>query len=251
MVQAFVLAWGLFRLPDFLERFEIISVEEDRFTPLADQVALYSRADMVVREKATGHIYVFNNKTCEKWDPTEWLFDLQMQTEAMAEGWHLKQPIAGCLVEGFVKGGRYAGLLSSRLLYAYRLKDGRLNPGSYSGGQKVFIPSIMPLREWIEQLPVDIINDSLVRSEIIPIREVLLERWIKGVVRKETDNYLYLTDPEVTEEDRLGRFDWTINKFNCRGCPFHDACFDLATIEGMVESGRLRQRVGRRTGNIL
>ena len=251
ITEAFTRGWHKYRLPQLLEDYDIISVEEERHTPLSDVVSLYSRADFVAREKASGNIIVFNNKTAQDWDLSDWLFDIQMFTEALAEEWHLKQPVAGCMVEGFVKGRRSAGFLGSRLIYAYQMKDGTLRQGTYTGGKKVFIPNIMPLSEWIEQLEPDTIANAFKRTPLIPKRERVVERWLKTVVRRETDLFLLLTDPSITEEDRLEYFEQNFSKFNCRGCPFYDACFDLADIEGMVVSGRLRLRGTRRTGNVV
>lgn len=248
--EMFVRGWAKYRLPQLLEEYELLSVEEERVTPLSDVVLLYSRADFVMRQKESGKIHVFNNKTSQDWDLSDWLFDIQMWTEALAEEWHLKEEVAGCVVEGFVKGRRSDGFLSSRLIYAYRRKDGSLYQGRYSGGQKVFIPSIMSLKEWVELLDEETVNSAFRRSPLIPKRERVVEQWLKTVVRKETETFLLLTDPDVTEADKLEHFEQNFSKFTCRGCPFYDLCYDLADVEGMVESGRLRLRTSRRTGNV-
>lgn len=246
LAKAFVLGWSAYRLPAFLAEFEILHIEKELRVPLSDSISLYARADVVVRSRADGSVWVFNHKTCSDWDALDWHFDIQMWTEALAVEWDLKEPVAGCIVEGFYKGYKRNGLFTSPLIYGYRDRRGGWHQGYTAGAEKLFIPSAMPLSEWIGQLSPDTVDTAFRRSGPIPKNDVVVDRWLKSVIRRETDIENILS-PDVSEEDRLDFFYQRISKWTCRRCPFQDVCFDRATVEDLLASGRLRRRTERRT----
>jgi hypothetical protein len=247
LVEAFVMGWGMHRLPLFLSTYEVLTVEREIKVPLSSNVILYARADVVVRERSNGAIWVFNHKTCKEWDQRDWFYDIQMITEGVAVQDDVREDVAGIVVEGFYKGERRNGFFTTPLLYAYRSKAGVLKAGYTAGWEKLFIPDVMSISEWLANPAfLAVIDVPFRRSSPITISEAMVEKWLKTLVRRETEIENILS-PDVPEEDRLDFFTQRITKKTCPWCPFEDICFERTTVEEMLKDGKLSERKERRT----
>src|SRR5215472_9078274 len=63
LVEALLRGWHLYEGKEFLEQFEVISVEEEGRAELTEGLTLMFRPDAVVRERATGDCFVISWKT--------------------------------------------------------------------------------------------------------------------------------------------------------------------------------------------
>jgi hypothetical protein len=247
LIEAFITGWHLYKQEMFFQIYKVLEVEGEIIFPVTSNVEFYTRLDALLEERSTGNVVVLNHKTCGEWNMSDWLFDPQMQTEAVAAEWSTKRNVVGCVVEGYVKGARRNGLLSNPLIYCYRNpKTGDLKPYYTAGWHKLPVTTLMPLRDWVSQLPQTVVEEHFRRSEVIPRNDPMVEGWLKELAFNETaiENYLH---PSVSEADRELFFQRRISKYTCRRCPFKPLCFNETDVETMIKDGHLRLRGERRT----
>lgn len=127
IAEGLLRAWHRVRKPLFDDQYEVISVEQEQLVALDNDVKLMVRRDCVVRNRKRGGIYVYNWKSFS-YIPSDWEQVWEHSTSRLSElcGLHdLVNPfgftteIEGVIVEGFYKGRKVEGRLSSPLLNAY------------------------------------------------------------------------------------------------------------------------------------
>ncbi len=222
--------------PEFFTTYEVVGVEEEVRVALAGDVTLMARADAVVRD-TSGSLWVVNHKTCSSWDASDWMYDVQMWTEALSMEQHYGVPVLGCIVTGFLKGGRRSGVLSTPLIYSWR--KGEKVKDLYEAGGEKFLLSEEEISEKLRRLDL---GKHFPISPPVTRNDAVVEAWLDQVVRRESENAHILSD-DATEEDRLQHFWQRFTKWTCPFCPFKDVCFGLASIQDMVDEGRLRRRI--------
>lgn len=239
LVPTFIRGWERAH-PDFFDTFEVLCVEKEVRVPLSGDVTLMARADAVLRDRS-GALWVLNHKTCTSWDSSDWMYDVQMWTEALAMEHHFGEPVLGCIITGFVKGGRYAGLLSTPLIYCWeKLKEGeREIRDVYTSGWGKFLLTQEEAEEKLRRTPD--LQKFFPISPPVTRNDAVVEAWVDQVVRREGENFHILRDG--SEEDRLMHFWQRFSKWNCPRCPFSDVCFGRSRVEDMLMAGRLRIRV--------
>ncbi len=248
LARGMFLAWVRVHARRFFDMFEVLMVEEQVPLELAAGLTLDTRSDVVVRHRQTGYVFVINWKTFGSKSGFYEAFNrsIQMWTEALAVQQKLGEPVAGTIVEGFYKGSKKRGSYSSPLLWAYEQNavwSAKYRPGwrkvpVWQTGYE--LPNgLWGQGEWIDWLPLTIVEDQFLRTTPIPINEGAVSDWLPQVVQRETD--LQHMMEEATEADRLRYFFQRFGK-QCNWCPFDDVCRQAATIESMVESGRLVKR---------
>ncbi|MGH7274487.1 MAG: PD-(D/E)XK nuclease family protein, partial [Nitrospiria bacterium] len=254
LARALVRAWYRTRYSAFIERFEILSIEEEVSALLAPNITLQGRVDAVTRDRRDGTILVWNWKSTssmkdwqQKWDD-----DIQAKTEALLTQERLGENVLGCIFEGFYKGSMYKGVSTSPLITGYvNSKTGMWRYDAPSGsGEKRAEWNKVPvwdeqhfkggLKEWIDWLPEDVVAEQFIRSEPVFKNDHEVREWLKQVVKEESDNEYVLSD-QVSEEDRLIHFKQ--NKgFRCQWCTFRPACRYEMEIGAMVDAGLLVSR---------
>lgn len=235
LIWAFVNGFPLAH-PEFFTTFTVVDVEKEVRVQLSGDVVLMARADAVVRD-LNGSLWVVNHKTCSSWDGSDWMYDVQMWTEALAMEQHYGEPVHGCLVTGFLKGGRRSGVLSTPLIYKW-VKGEREKDLYEAGGEKVLLSE----EEILSKLERLDLAKHFPLSPPVMRNDAVVEAWLDQVVRRESEN-AHMLSPEVPEEDRLQHFWQRFTKWNCPFCPFKDVCYGVATIGDMVRAGKLRERV--------
>ncbi len=108
-VEALVLAWCRVRLPRWLDEYEVVEVEAEDRVPLSDDVVLAVRADVIVRRKYDGRMFVVNFKTVGQADDRwlrSWEVDMQLMTELLAAERRHGHEFGGVIIEGLIKGRR-------------------------------------------------------------------------------------------------------------------------------------------------
>jgi hypothetical protein len=246
LAQALLKGWSRAKLPAFLEQYEIVSVEKEEVVPLTPTLALYARADAVVRDRNDGFLYVINWKsTSSKKDWTQqWTNEVQAWTEALAIESALGEPVVGCIFEGFYKGGKYDDSSTSPLIRAFWNPE--TNEWSHERRGKPWIArsaSQFPggIAAWVDFLPLDVVEDQFVRSAPIIKDDAVVRAWLAQRIRFFTDAQRFL-QPDVSEADRLEFFMQNFG-WNCRGCPYTRACQQQISIEDLVAVGELKVRL--------
>lgn len=249
LVQALTIGWFYAKREAFFEQFEVVTVEKEVEVLLSSNVALMARADAVVRDKASGELFILNWKTTSStsdWTK-HWSYDIQMWTEALAVEGALGERVAGTIVEGLYKGTRKDGKYSNYLIYGYT--DGNEWVPWYTAKKgwfkvRVDSPEGPGIEEWIKYLAKrhqEVLNGYFVRSLPILKNDAVVEEWLSQVVRIESEVDYVLE--EGSEEDRLSFFSQSFSNWNCNGCPFLDVCFKRSDLASLILSGHLTPRV--------
>ena len=248
LVEGLLRGWARVRMPDFLKEWEIISIEKEVSSLLAPNVLLQGRADAVVRHRGDGSLWVINWKTTsdmKDWT-AKWEDDIQAMTEALLTQEDLGEEVRGCIFEGLYKGREYKDLSSSSLITGFLHTSGEwkheapTGKGARTEWTKTPVWKHRPLKEWIADLPEEVVSEQFITSFPILKNDMVVREWLKQVVRKQTD-IEYMLSPSVGEEDRLIYFEQNLG-WRCRWCPFRPACRQEATLEGLVEEGLLKVR---------
>ena len=236
LAKALVLAWKRCRYDEFMDRYDILLVEEEMEVQLAPNIILQARADCVTRAKWDGSILVWNWKTTgsmRDWN-AQWTYDIQSMTEALAVQEHLGEYVQGCVFEGFFKAGVYGGVSSSPLVTGYT--DGTV----WETGGKSRTKEWQKKSTWKEfpgglPLWLDFIGtascDQFVRSAPILKNDDAVREWISEVVRFESD-VERMQDGSVPESDRL-----VFHRKNpgrrCNWCRFAPACWSGMSVDAL------------------
>ena len=114
LVEALVRGWHAVRYRSVIETYDIIAVERELTVDYPCQgqtIRQLTRPDIILRRKVDGSVFIRNLKTASRIDDKwrmKWRYDMQTFSEALAvESW-LGEPVAGTIMEGFVKGSREA-----------------------------------------------------------------------------------------------------------------------------------------------
>ncbi len=249
IARALLLGWYRVKWESFNEEFEVLMNEKEVEVLLSPKVTLQARADLVVKSRESGRNFVFNWKTTSSksnWNK-KWRHDVQSWTEALAIEDALGERIEGCIFEGFYKGTKYGGQLTSPLIYGFvREKDGRKEwrCERTQGFSKVpvFVNEFYPsLEEWLLWLPLEVLEESFIRSEVIVKNDDVVRKWISQVVREEED-ILHMMESDLSPEEQEVFF---IQRWGeqCDWCPFKDVCELRCNISDLIESGALMERI--------
>lgn len=262
LTEALVRGWHRVRYPAFTHQYEVVDIERERRTLLAPNVTLASRGDILVRDRVSADLILFNWKTTsatKDWD-IKWTRDVQAWTECLAEEHAKGEKVAGCVFEGLYKGVRKDNRQCTDLLYGYRLQKGDGSPTQFRveytapskaspwkrfpvWGEKEFGPAPSDaLRYWINWLPWDSVAQYFVTSNPVFKNDLVTSKWVEQVVRLETEVEHMLRE-EVTEEERLTYFIQNFSHFNCHGCTFDKICQLQWDFQEAVDSGRLMKRI--------
>jgi len=109
MIQCLVKGWCLVRLPQIMAEYEIVAVELEDATEIADDMRLLTRADAILRHRISREYYILNFKTTADANSTwreQWKYDPQTLTEVIPTDERLGVKIHGVIIEGLIKGSR-------------------------------------------------------------------------------------------------------------------------------------------------
>jgi hypothetical protein len=245
------LAWERTEAEEFFETYDIISIEEEVYVPIARDVALYGRADAVLRDRNTGALYVWNWKTAA--DIKDWnkrfFFDIQSWTEAIAVSTQVGEQVDGVIYGGVWKGPMYKGFSTSRLVGGYK--------GASTGGQTVYSATrskglttkfnaweeVFPFGEglaaWVSWLPADLVRGHFAVSAPQTGDDTQIDQWVRGIARRESD--IAHVTAEASPEEVREFFTQNIDE-RCERCPYLDLCANRASVSGLIEGGQMKKR---------
>lgn len=248
LVEGLVRGWHRACYRGFLEEFEVITIEKEVRTLLAPDLTLMARADVVVRRREDGLLFVVNWKTTgykSGWTG-QWEDEIQAWTEALAMEEDLGERVAGVIFEGLYKGQYRDGVQASPLIYGFRKEDAnaiRYAAKSPDRSWQRFKAWMQPggLSWWIDWLPFDILEEQFVRSSPIFKNDEVVRGWLRQLVRRESDASHILA--EGSEEEQLDFFWQNFGHERCKWCPFRPVCKQQTSIPMLMEEGRLMRRV--------
>lgn len=254
--EALLRGWHRARFERFMAAFEVLKVEEEWLTRLAANIGLKSRIDAVVRDRASGALYVVDWKTSSSirdW-ASQWEDEILVLTQALTTQEQMGETVAGVIFEGFYKGGKYKGQYTSPLVRGWRLKTGSDEDPVwvYSHTKRANYEEFQVWKDfpggvdaWIDWLPLDVVENQYITSPPILKNDDMIRDWLVQVVRRETDIEGMLGD-EVPEADRLSFF-WQNKGDRCKWCHFRPACRWEMGIDDMLQNGILRVREDHHT----
>lgn len=244
------LAWERACQDEFLEKWEVLSIEEEFPLAISPNVTFYTRADAVIRDRLDGSCWVLNWKTAgevKDWNK-KWFFEPQAWSEALAAESKLGIPISGCIFYGIWKGPVWQGKISSRLVYGYRYvskRDGQLTYGTENngGGERFEVwreefPFGSGVAAWVGWLDKTFLKRHFVESAPQLRQDALVEKWLAQVVKYENDVDYVLSLPEAEREP----FFWQNWSEMCGRCSFRDLCLQRSTPEALIAEGFLKPR---------
>jgi hypothetical protein len=253
LARASFLGWWRIIYPEFIQQYEVLTVEREIRALLAPGITLMARADGVIRERNTGLVYVLNWKTTSykaNWTQ-QWEDEIQPQTEAVAVEDSLSCDVAGVIFEGFYKGQQRDGIQVSPLIYGYTRMEGEvpLFSASHKPGWKRFAvwrgfhdkTGLEAIWDWVMWMPSDVLEEQYVRSAPILKNNEVVADWLEQVIRFELD-VLHILE-SGSERDRELFFRQEFSKEHCRFCPFKPVCKKKTTIEQLLLEGVLKERV--------
>lgn len=280
---AYALVWtfGRRHLASLLERYEVVAVEPEicwlvgRTTGDGQDIrqvnddgqwfihndgstaiVMMSRPDAVLRDRATGLLWVvswkttkmFNGESVEKLE-----CDLQGLTEAMAVGAMYGEEVGGTFYTYLIKSSKYfdpdSGVkrYTSPLVRPYCLWTGIGEP-RYSvetertkGWGRVNVWEQMGMAEWMEQLDgwptSDPLAEAVAEPMPVPLNSEAAQRWLAEAVQGESDWMRVASGERVAAHNTEACFNWG------KRCFAFDVCHRGATVEEKLASGRWVARV--------
>lgn len=257
LIEGFIRAWAIERLPDFIGTYEVLEVEkEGLWQEWTDTVDLAYRPDALLRKRNTGGLYVFNLKSSYAWGKRELQasrYNVQGLSEMAALENRLGERITGIQDEIFIKGSRQqqkddtyiqstflvhpwrkAGITSYDDEWAWQYyfdKNGRRSSigNSYS---RVNVWEHMTMKEWVELLADRKVQDSNGLSELfvtpVPHERNALElsEWLAQARHQESRIERQL---RVLQPDQLDEF-FPMYRHSCfnyqRTCEYAPICHD-------------------------
>jgi hypothetical protein len=175
LLEGLVRGWVRYRMPDILEHYDVVSIEQERKAMLVTGLRLPLRIDVLLREKLTGHLVVMDYKSMA-YERDVWADSLRDSAQSLlyiqAVERLYDEPCAGIQYEGLFKGARKRGsgrfadrkIQQSLLCYGYRYTphDKRGKPTGEAarfeteytgkkGQEKIAMWEHMAAKEWLER----------------------------------------------------------------------------------------------------
>jgi hypothetical protein len=246
---ALTMGWYRSQHEKFLDQYEVVMVEKEIEVPLAPNIVLIARADLVVRDRNDGTLGAVNWKTTNStkdWS-SQWMYDIQAWTEGLAIEKELQERIGWFKYIGLYKGVKRGGTYSSPLIYGYKVPSpkGDTYTTHYRKGLEKICTWKTPtlagpgLGSWISWLPTDVVGEQFVISNPIFRNDEIVEEWLRQVVRWESDAE-HMSQAEF--EDQMDLFEQRFSKWNCAKCAFQNLCFKRSDLTQMTKAGILVPR---------
>jgi hypothetical protein len=93
LTEALIRLAALRVIPEMLEDFEVLEVEREDAALLTPEILLQGRADALLRERASGDLYVLSWKTTKQWDKRKDA-DARYDMQGISEAWLIERRFA-------------------------------------------------------------------------------------------------------------------------------------------------------------
>lgn len=110
LIEALVRVYAIKGLPNLLNEYEIVNIEQEYDLKLSDNVIIRTRADGLLRHRENGRLYLLSFKTAKRYDRRygdSGHHDVQGLSEAAAVEEQLGEEILGVQMQYLIKGDRY------------------------------------------------------------------------------------------------------------------------------------------------
>jgi len=255
LAEGLVRAWVKVKLPDLLDRFKVLSIEEEWDVPLSPTITIMMRLDALLEQRDTLDLWPLEFKTSgmisDSWLES-WRYDSQTLQQVWATETHLPRPCAGVQLEVLYKGAKRSDGMGkmhyySPLIRGYQRKgippfdEDELSWDSGMGKRKGWSPVDVwqwgKVKEWVELLPVEVLQAQLFSREIFRsgreqetwVGQTLLEQkmvmeGVECVLNPETTPHYREQAMDIYFPARLSRECYS-NKYR-RKCMFLDVCYN-------------------------
>jgi hypothetical protein len=275
LAYALVYVWRKQRMPVFHQEYRVLdlpsgpAVEREINVPIYRngeyEVVLMSRPDVIVRRTADNAILLWELKTAatankgwiKKWQHAMQLLLQVKATQHLLQEEGIDKPVVGIVVEGLIKGQRKEDSFGIRrstspLIYAYTKKgDGflikdQMQTGWKKNWNKELVSYNMPLVDWIDSLPEEILQDC---CRVVP--PILADAdSIQSVCRQVGTRAIQLHEATLTvngsQEEQVALDTHFQQNFNAcdeyDGCAYADCCFMANVGSDPVGSGSFVKR---------
>jgi hypothetical protein len=202
-------AWTRLRLPDLLEEYEIVAVEEEWAWALASDITIPLRMDVILRRKADGLLVTIDFKTQTSWSPdwqAKFEHDLQtlLYTAALED---VMGEVGGIQYEGMIKGRRdllKTGEDAGEYAYGSILVSPYWDPKAYSKGEAVgsltgvykagltrrklrTIEQITTWQDWLALNQPEVLANQFPSVPLFMPSRAMRDSVFEGVIRKERE----------------------------------------------------------------
>ena len=269
LLEGIVLAWVKVRLPKILDEYDVLMVEKECPFQLSPDILFMTRADAVLRRKATHELFVLNFKSTSDANSTwreQWRLDQQTLSEVLGVEAVMGERVAGVLIEGLVKGRRNVQwpresgnwYHNSPLIWCWKNAGAAPFPSSYAtsyeyedaatgkthrlgkGWERALVVREMGIKAWLEQLEAQ--SPELLAQQFISLPPILrsdyeIECWKKATIAQEgqiAGNSLMVMGE--TNLDSL--FPMHTSHGNCLRpgkCQFFDLCHGVGDMEDPLQ----------------
>lgn len=109
LIEALIRVWALKGLPELLETYEIVEIEQENDLKLGPNVIIRTRADGLLRHRENGRLYVLSFKTAKRYDSrygSAGGHDVQGLSEAAAIEQAMGEEVLGVQYQYIIKGAR-------------------------------------------------------------------------------------------------------------------------------------------------
>ena len=273
LAEGLARVWTKYRLPQILEDYEIVAVEEEHEIPFGPGQVLMSRLDGVLKRKVDGELFAGPEFKTTGWINDEYIESWRYSTQTLSHTLDVVAKYgvepAGVMMEflykGFKKRSEEGGYVYySPLVRAYRMVDefgGETYGFDSSLGRKkdwkVFDSYTMGMGNWIEQLPQEI-AEGLLFNTVIYRSPTELEEWkLQTSIRQGRiqAGLIMLNEEHPSEKAadeimaqvfpaRLDRYCQS-NQYRKR-CAFADMCFHK--VDDPIGSGLFVERTPHHPG---
>jgi hypothetical protein len=162
LTEGLARGWVHHRLPQLLERYEIITSEKEEWITLGDGVKIMRRSDAVLKRRVDGALFVMDFKTTgsriDNRFLEDWRFDIAWNADALSVEQNMGKPCMGVLIELVQTGGRNkttkeainhptGEIPYSRFVRGYRYPESPVNMArGISGGATTWVYSLNPIK---------------------------------------------------------------------------------------------------------
>ena len=262
LVEGLVRAWVAVRLPEILERYKVVSVEEEWEVELDPEVVCMMRIDTILEERDSKDLWPLEFKT-SGWMSDGYLEKYRYDSQTLMHGWatenHYGRVCGGVRIEVFYKGYTNRDKETGAKVYHSPLVKGYMkrgappfdddefswdyNVGRRKGWESIRVWEQMDMKAWVGLLPENVLREQLFGIDIYR-NESEVETWIAQTIieqKRIRDAVPKAGDPQVMMEVFPSRLDEGCysNKYR-KKCPFLQVCW-----EGILPSESEQYRVRR------
>lgn len=239
-----VVAFALFVLPKLLERYEVVSSENELILEFK-RLWVANTSDVVLRDKLDGRLVVLDFKSVKFLSAAwfaHWVSAIQLQILIKAVAEELGEPVKWAQIMGLTKGREKAGKLRHPYVWAYSDGEDKWSSRWVSGWDlRPTFEYPGGVRAWVEALGEEEGQSQFPLSQPVFANERLLPRLLRRRLVRETEVERVRAAAQRSIAVRERYFEPRYSQCRPGGggdqCPFYLACHDADIGRDPVGSG--------------